>query len=127
MTPLRQRMVECMRLRNFAPGTIADYVNQVAWFARFHRRSPDKLGLVEIRAYQLHLVEQRKISWSHYNGAVCALRFFYREVLSKDWIIPHVRYAKRPKKLPTILSQSELLRLLECLPQLNHRVILMVF
>lgn len=126
MTPLRQRMIETMRLRNLAAGTIQNYVSYVACFARFHCHRPDKLGPDEIRRYLLHLVEERKVSWSYFNGTVCALRFFYREVLGKSWIIPQVRYAKQPKKLPIVLSQSELLRLLECLSQLNHRVILML-
>ena len=74
---------------------------------------------------QLYLVQEKKVSWSFYNVATCAFRFFYGVTLGKDWVIDHIPYAKRPKKLPTILSRTELLRLLECLTQPRHRVLLL--
>ena len=60
MTPLRQRMIEDMQVRNLSPHTIDYYVRQVALFARYFKRSPELLGLDEIRAYQLHLAHERK-------------------------------------------------------------------
>lgn len=124
MTPLRKRMIDDMRVRNFAPATIRNYVAHVAWFARYHGRSPEHLGLEHIRAYQVHLVEDRQVSWSHFNVGVCALRFLYRVTLGKDWCIEHIPYAKLPKRLPCVLSSSEVIRLLECVTPQAYRVIL---
>ena len=68
MTPLRRRMIEDMRLRNFAPGTVSVYVNCVARFARHFGKSPELLGPDDVRAYLLHLIGRRRSSWSYYNG-----------------------------------------------------------
>jgi integrase/recombinase XerD len=125
MTPLRKRMIEDMRVRNYSPKTIQAYVSHVAWFAKYFGRSPDQLGPEHIHQYQVHLVEEKKISWSHFNNAVCGLRFFYRVTLKKDWMIEHLPYAKRPRTLPVVLSKQEVMRLLECMPNLRYRVILM--
>lgn len=125
MTPLRQRLMDDMQIRNYAPGTIRNYVDHVAWFARFHGKSPDQLGQEHVRAYLVHLVRERKISWGHYNVTVCALRFLYRVTLGKDWPIKHIPYAKRPKKLPSVLSGTEVIRLLECVANVHYRLVLM--
>ena len=83
MSPLRRRMIEDMMVRNLSPATQQSYLYAVAKFSRHFGRSPDRLGLEEVRAYQLHLVAQQR-SWSHINQAVCALRFFYGVTLGPD-------------------------------------------
>jgi integrase/recombinase XerD len=87
MTPLRQRFVDDLRLRNYSPRTIEIYVAHVARFAKHFGRSPDTLGAEEMRAFQLHLLE-RKVSWSQFNQAVCALRFFYGKTLGRSEQVP---------------------------------------
>jgi hypothetical protein len=62
MTPLRQRMLEDMRLRNLSPHTQATYIDQVARFARHFGQSPDRLGPEQIRAYQLYLTDERRLA-----------------------------------------------------------------
>jgi integrase/recombinase XerD len=85
MTPLRQRMIEDMQVRNLAPVTQKNYVDAVARFARHFGKSPDVLGPDEVRAYQQHLVS-RGICWSTFNTSICALRFLYRVTLQREWI-----------------------------------------
>jgi len=58
MTPLRQRLIDDMTIRNMSPSTIKIYVYAVAKFAAFHKRSPDKLTTEDVRAYRLHLITQ---------------------------------------------------------------------
>jgi integrase/recombinase XerD len=111
MTPLRQRFIDDLRLRNYAHRTIETYVSQVAYFAKHFRRSPDLLGPNEVRDYQLHLL-QRRVSWSTFNQAVCALRFFYGTTLSRPQQVQAIPFGKRPKTLPSVLSPDEVLRLL---------------
>ncbi len=125
MTPLRQRMIEDMRIRNYSPGTITQYVSQVAAFARYFGKSPDQLGPAHIRGFQLYLIDEKRVDWSTFNTAVCALRFFYCVSLKKDWMIRHLPYGKKPKRLPTVLSQEEVLRLFAATANLNHRLLLM--
>src|SRR3954447_18325745 len=125
MTPLRQRMIEDMKLRNFAPRTIQVYVERVATFAKHFGKSPDRLGPADVRAYLLHLVNQKHASWSYYNQALCALRFLYRVTLGKKWVIDGVVCPKQPKTLPVVLSPAEVTRFFEAVPGLKHRSLLM--
>jgi len=112
MTPLRQRFIDDLRLRNKSPRTIETYVLRVALFARHFGRSPQVLGPREIRAYQQHLIA-RQVSWSQFNQAVCALRFLYNVTLGRPETIRHLPFAKRPRTVPVVLSPEEVMRLLD--------------
>ena len=125
MTRLRQRFIDDLRLRNYAKRTIDTYVGQVAAFARHFGRSPELLGADEVRAYQLHLL-QRRVSWSSFNQAVCALRFLYRTTLGRPEELPFIPFGKRPKTLPSVLSPDEVLRLLDAATPPRDRVLLQV-
>ena len=113
MTALRQRLIEDIQLRNFSPHTVEAYVRAVAHFARHYRRSPDPLTGEQVRQYLLYLVQERKVSWSLYNQTRCALQFFYRVTLGRDEWFDKLPCAKRPRRLPTVLSAEELRRLFE--------------
>jgi integrase/recombinase XerD len=125
MSALRQRMIEDMTLRNLSPRTIKAYVAAVAAFAKFAGCSPDLLAEEDIRRFQLHLVD-RKVSWSTYNTVTCALRFFYANTLKRELDLKSVPYARRPRKLPLVLSQSEILKVLDAAVTGRDRVALMV-
>jgi integrase/recombinase XerD len=115
MTPLRQRFLDDMRLRNYSPRTLETYVCRVALFAQYFGRSPDQLGSEEIRTYQLHLLEQGA-SWSSFNQTVSALRLLYRVTLGREEQMPVIPYGRKPKRLPCVLSPEEVLRLLDATP-----------
>jgi integrase/recombinase XerD len=125
MTPLRTRMLEDLRIRNYAATTIKTYIDLVARFARFFGKSPERLGPEDIRTYQVHLLDERKVSWTIVNQTVCALRFLYRVTLGQDWTIQRIPYARREKKLPVVLSRQEVARLLRAAENLKHRTMLM--
>ena len=125
MTPLRQRMLEDMQIRNLSPNTQASYVLQVSLFARHFGKSPVELSTDDIRAYQIYLMNERKLAPQSVTIAVSALRFLYKVTLKKDWIIEDViPTCKKPQKLPTILSPEEVLSLLACVPSIKQRAIL---
>ena len=94
MNPLRQRMIEDLRIKNFSPRTIETYVSRVALFAKHFRRSPERLGREEIRAYQLHLIE-KKVSWSTFNQTICALRFFSGVTLKSRTVVEQLQFARQ--------------------------------
>jgi site-specific recombinase XerD len=123
MSPLRRRMIEDMQVRNLSPVTQRCYVHAVAKFAQHFNRSPDRLGLEEVRAYQIHLTTTG-ISWAGFNVAVCALRFFYGVTLDRGEIPERIAYARTPRKLPAILSADEVVRFLEAVPSLKARAAL---
>ena len=125
MTPLRQRMIEDLTIRNYSPRTIDIYVERVAKFAQYFGQSPDQLGPAHIREFQVFLVQRKKASWTQYNQSVCALRFFYRVCLGKTWMIEHIPFPKQPKRLPVVLSRQEVTRLFEAVRNVKHRTILM--
>lgn len=112
MTPLRQRFIDDMRLRNYSAHTIEAYVSGVARFAKYCNRSPDRLGPQEIRDFQLDLIRQG-VSWSRFNQIVSGLHLFYGVTLRRPEQVPYIPYGKRPKTLPTILSPEEVVRFLD--------------
>jgi integrase/recombinase XerD len=124
MTPLRQRMIDDLRIRNRSPRTIDTYVSHVERFAKFHRRSPDRLGAEDVRTYQLHLLESGT-SWSRFNQAVCALKFLYRVTLHVAWPVAQIPYGRKPRKLRVVLSQDEVVRLLLAVDNVVCRMALM--
>lgn len=81
-TPLRQRMIDDMIIRNLSPAIQRAYVQAVRRFAAFFGRSPDQLGPEDVRTFQLHLASQG-VAWSTLNQIVCALRFFYGVTLGR--------------------------------------------
>ena len=124
MSPLRRRMIEDMKVRNLSPVTQRCYVHAVAKFARHFSRSPNRLGLTEIRAYQIHLTTTG-LSWAGFNVAVCALRFFYGVTLGRTAIVERIPYARKRRQLPVILSAEEVVRFFAAVPSLKHRTALM--
>ena len=124
-TPLRQRMIEDMKLRNLSPHTVQAYVDRVAAFAKHFGKSPQLLGPEEVRAYLVFLVEEKRVSWSYYGQAICALRFLYRVTLGNDWVVKGVVSPKKEMKLPVILSRAEVTQFLAAITSLKHRAILM--
>jgi site-specific recombinase XerD len=119
-------MLEDLQVRNYSPNTIDAYIRHVARFAGHFGRSPAALGPEEIRTYQVHLVHEKKVGWGTFNQTVCALRFLYRTTLQMDWDVNHIPYAKKPKKLPLVLSQEEVRNVLQAIHNEKHRLIAMV-
>ena len=113
MTPLRQRMIEDMQVRNLSPHTQTSYVQQVSLFARHFDTSPERLGPEEIRAYQVYLTNEKKLAPGSILIAVAALRFLYKVTLKKDWRFEEIIPApKKPQTLPVVLSPEEVLQFL---------------
>ena len=123
ISPLRRRMIEDMTVRNLSPATQQSYLNAVSKFSRYFGRSPDRLGLEDVHAFQVHLVATG-ISWPALNQIVCALRFFYGETLGQATVPERIAYAREPSKLPVVLSADEVVRFLEAIPSLKSRTAL---
>ena len=121
MSPLRRRMIEDMTIRNLSPATQQSYLHAVSKFSQYFGRSPDRLGLEDVRAFQVHLAS-KGVSWGSLNQAVCALRFFYGVTLGQATIPERIPYAREPRKLPTVLSADEVVRFLEAVSSLKARV-----
>ena len=125
MTPLRQRMLEDMAIRNLADNTQSSYLQQISAYARYFHQAPEDLGPEEIRTYQLHLTQTRMLSASSVSVATGALRFLYKVTLKRAWAIDEIPMPKRPFRLPVILGAEEVMHFLESIANRKHRAILM--
>jgi site-specific recombinase XerD len=102
-------------------------LQQVSLFARRYNKSPEYLGPEEIRAYQVYLIEEKKLAPGSVLIAVAALRFLYKVSLKRDWPFDEVIPApKKPQKLPVIMSPEEVLQFLGCVGSMKQRTILTV-
>ncbi len=126
MTPLRQRMIEEMHLRNYSKHSIAAYVSAVYRLANHYGRRPDRLSREEIRNFLVDLVEVKQVSWPYYKQVLAALRFFYRHVVRRGEVVDDIRGPRPAKTLPVVLSPAEVARFFRAIPSLKQRTILML-
>jgi site-specific recombinase XerD len=126
MTPLRQRMIDDMQLRNFSPGTQKGYISHVAAFARYFNRRPEELDQEAVRQYLLYLINDRKLSAEAVNQHSSALKFLYLTTLELPWSDVDFPRARREHKLPVVLSSEELLLFFDNIAGLKYRAALMV-
>jgi len=124
VTRLRKMMLDELQRRNFSEDTIRHYIRTVEDFARHFNRPPDRLGLRHIREYQAQLFQKRKLSSGSVTYRLAALRFFYIKTLKKAWSVAETPYPKKNYRLPTILSQEEVARLIHAACTPFHRTLL---
>jgi integrase/recombinase XerD len=124
VTHLRQIMLEELKRRNFSESTIRTYIRNVEQFSQYFHRSPDRLGTEHIRQYQAMLLS-RKLCPNTVGQRLAALRFFYVKVLKRGWSIAETPYPKSVFRLPLVLSQEEVARLIEAAQSPFHRILLM--
>jgi len=118
-------MLEELQRRNYAQHTTRSYIRTVEDFSRRFNCSPDRLGPRHIREYQAELFEKRKLSPGSDAVRLAALRFFYCKTLKKGWSIADTPYPKRDHRLPAILSQEEVARLIQAAGTSFQRTLLM--
>lgn len=124
MTPLRQKMINDMKLRRFSPETIKSYVYAVEDLARYYNRSPDLITEEEVYRYLIYLQEERKLTWGSCNSMAGGLNFFYKTTLREKNIQFRIPKRKQAKKLPTIFSRSDLIKLFDAADTLRNRMML---
>lgn len=122
ISKLRQRMIEDMSFRNMSPATQKVYVYAVSGFAGHHGTSPDQLGIEHVRAYRRHLLE-RGLKARSINPIVGALRFFYGTTLGNKSLAEQIPYARPEDTLPAVLTQTQVLALVNAEPDLMMRTI----
>lgn len=128
MTPLRQQLITALTLKRYSPKTHEAYVGAVTGLARYYGRSPDTICNQEIKAYLLHLHNERRLSASSLNVAVSGLRFFYAQTLDRsiaevEKTLPRARQPKHYARTYTLQEISKLLS--QGCRQPKHRVFLM--
>jgi len=117
-------MLEELQRRNYSQHTTRYYIRTLEDFARRFNRPPDRLGPRHIREYQAELFQKQKLSAGTVTNRLAALRFFYVKTLRKAWSIAETPYPKKTHRLPTILSQEEVARLIDAADTPFHRTLL---
>ena len=125
VSPLRQRMIEDMRMRKLSTKTQAAYIRSVLQFARYLRRSPDTASVEDLRNYQLHLVDKGTSPIS-LNAAITGLKFFFGVTLDRGAMMAKMQPVFVPRTLPVVLSRDEVKRLIAACDNLKHQVALSV-
>ena len=123
---ITKRLAEDMLIRHLAESTIDAYTYHVRRFADFIEKPLESATVEDVRTFQLYLIREKKVAYSTFNQAVCALRFLYTHTIRVPWPVVMVPFGKRPKTLPTVLSRHEIDQLIQCTPNLKHRTFLMV-
>jgi integrase/recombinase XerD len=125
VSPLRQRMIDDMTLRRIGQHGQRDYLRAVRNFSMFLGRSPDKAEVADLKRFQLHLIEKGS-SAAGINAISTALRFFFKVTVGRPEVVAALKTLPMPDRLPVVLSQDEVLRLLNHAPNLKHRAALSV-
>jgi site-specific recombinase XerD len=123
ISPLRQRMIDDMRMRQLADKTQSHYLRAVRQFSVFLGRSPDTATIEDLRRYQLHLVDQG-ISAISLNAAITGLKFFFDVTLDHPELMSKMQSVRTPRTLPVVLSREEVARLIEAAGNLKHQTAL---
>jgi integrase/recombinase XerD len=125
VTQLRQKMLEELQRRNYSHRTAKTYVRIVRDFAEYFHQPPDKLGPEQIRQYQAHLFQAKKLAPATVSQYVSALRFLFIKTLRRHFLAEYIPFPKSRKRLPTVLSPEEVTRLIDAACNLYHRTLLM--
>lgn len=125
ITPLRQRMIDDMRMRRLAPKTQVGYLRSVKRFAQFLKRPPDEATVEDLRRFQLASVDQgmSPITW---NATITALRFFFEVTAERPDLLAKMRHVPVPRRLPVVLSRDEAMRLIAATRGMKYRAALSV-
>src|ERR1035437_5572269 len=118
-------VLEELQRRNYSQKTTKIYIRTIWEFAKYFNRSPEELGPEQIREFQAQLFSKRKLAAQTVAQRTAALRFLFVKTLKRPYMLEHIPYPKIPLRLPTILSQEEVTRLIDSAPNLLYRTILM--
>ncbi|SKA02093.1 site-specific tyrosine recombinase/integron integrase [Selenihalanaerobacter shriftii] len=121
---LIEEMKEEIQLQGYSPKTIDVYLGHIKRFIKFHKKHPKKLKQKDVRKYLLVLLEQQKTSHSYANQALSAIKFLYKEVLQKEEVTFNLTRPKKEEKLPVVLSEQEVIKILDSIDNYKHRAIL---
>lgn len=114
-TPLRERMIEDMRIHGMGDKAQKAHIRAVKDFALFLGRSPDTATPADLRAYQLHMTDTG-VSPTTFNARIMALRFLFGKTCGREEMKKYMQFRTQPRKLPTVLSIEDVSEILAAAP-----------
>ena len=121
---LRSQFLDYMTLHRFSRHTQKNYILVMQGLTRFYNQTPDTLTQEQIQKFLLYLIKEKKLEWGSINNYLCGIACFYKNVLKWDKTRFTIPPRPRIKKLPSILSEEEVVRLFNAATNLKHRVFL---
>jgi len=116
---------QCLLLKRYSWRTVKSYKNSLRNFIRFYDDTkPSQLTRKQINDYIHHLIKENHITESYQNQICCAIKMFYCEVANQAEKVEGLVQAKKPQKIPQVLTEGEVARLLKAVDNLKHRCIL---
>src|SRR6188768_2950991 len=124
MGKFRDAMSDAMALRGLAPLTQRAYLHWIRRLVKFSRVTPDQMTTERVKAFLLNLIQERKLSFSSFNQALNAARFFFIEVLRQPFVVEGLRFQRPARTLPVVMNDDEVRRLLAATASLRDRALL---
>ena len=124
MTPLRKQMLEDMQLKGYSIATQDAYVHGVRRLVAYCKKSPELINGEELRQYFLYMKQEKKYARSTVRITLSAIKFLYEVTLRKQWPVLDLVQPAKERKLPVVLSQEEVRKILHCLRVPVYRVCL---
>jgi site-specific recombinase XerD len=117
-------MIEDMQLRGLSSKTQEAYLRHVRQLVEYCKKTPDKIAEEDLREYFIYLKNEKRVARSTCIQALSGIKFFFEQTLQRDWKTFELVRPGKEKKLPVVLSQEEVRRLLGCLRSFRHHVCL---
>lgn len=124
-TRLRDRMIAEMQLRGLNEQSQKEYLDSMLKFIEFYKKPPAKLGVEDIKDYQLYLIKDRGLAPNSINRHLSAIRFFYRNVLGRHWYADALPRLKAPRNLPAVLSEEEVAAMINSTHKVFWKAVIM--
>jgi len=121
----RDQMIDEIEVRNLDEKTRSAYLKSMEEFIKFHNAPPAKLHVPDIKEYQRYLLKERKLAPNSINRHMSAIRFFYRYVLGRHWYADALPRVKATKKIPTVLSETEVAAMIDSVHKVLYKAVIM--
>lgn len=125
MTELREKMIRAMELHNLSKHTQRRYLASVSGLSKHYMLSPVEVTKEMIEDYFLHLKQVKGQAPTTIGSIISGLRFFYNHVVCQEHLAPNCTFKQKPRKLPTVLTQEEIWKIINATENIKHRLILM--
>jgi len=122
--PLLNRVETELKIRNYSPKTRKAYLDAIRRFLSYIDKASAELKADDVRRYLLYLVDERGVSRSTLDQSYSALLFLFTQILHRPWVMTNIKRPRPEQKLPVVLSQEEVRRLLESITNLKHKALL---
>lgn len=126
MGELQQRMEERLKLEGYSYRTRKTYIQHIKLFVAYHKKDPRQLAACDVERYLLYLLDEKEVFHSYVNQSVSAIKYFYGKVLNQPLKMASFPRPKKARKLPVVLSEQEVLRILAQIRNLKHQAIIML-